>query len=93
VSSTPDGPDAAPVAEPVPQTARPPVPPRPAPSGELPVTGPGNGPADEPATGPAAEPMTGQLDLGGYPPRVPGAGRPRPVRDDPAEDGGSRHGR
>jgi hypothetical protein len=38
--------------------------------------------------------MTGQLDFGGYPPRVPGAGRPRPVRDDPdAEDGGSRHGR
>jgi hypothetical protein len=92
VSTSPYGPDAAPVAEPVPQTGRPPVPPRPAPSGELPVTG--TGPVGEPATGQPAEPMTGQLDLGGYPPRVPGAGRPRPVRDDPdAEDGGSRHGR
>ena len=43
-----------------------------------------------PGRQPAAAPETGQLQLGGYPPRVPGPGRPRPgaAADDPAEDDG-----
>ncbi|QXG75869.1 hypothetical protein KUM42_19215 [Modestobacter sp. L9-4] len=40
-----------------------------------------------PGRQPAAAPETGQLQLGGYPPRVPGASRPRPATDDPAPDG------
>ena len=44
-------------------------------------------PARNPGPPPAA-PETGQLQLGGYPPRVPGASRPRPATDDPAEDDG-----
>ena len=89
------------MVEPVAQTGRPPVPPRPAPSGASP---------DEAAAGqratervpfplppldsddaPPPDPETGQLDLGGYPPRVPG--RPRPGRDDRGTEGGGRHGR
>jgi len=42
-------------------------------------------PAGSPA--PAAGPPTGQLDLGGYPPKVPGPGRHRP--DDDADGGSS----
>ena len=43
-------------------------------------------PARNPGPPPAA-PQTGQLQLGGYPPRVPGADRPRPaVPDEDAPD-------
>jgi hypothetical protein len=35
--------------------------------------------------GPAAGPATGRLYLGGYPPRVPGGGRPRPEGAAPAD--------
>ncbi len=100
----PDGPDGDPAVEPVPQLLRPPVPPRPVPWD---ATSEEGAPAGRHATervpfplppldrqdAPAQDPETGQLDLGGYPPRVPGAGRPRPVRDEPAPDGGGRHGR
>ena len=35
---------------------------------------------------PAVAPETGQLQLGGYPPRVPGAARQRPSGERPPED-------
>ena len=107
MSDAPDGTEPETVAEPVTQTGRPPVPPRPAPSGAA-AAGGGEPaqhrtervpfplpplPAEE-APPAAAEPMTGQLDFGGYPPRVPGAGRVQPVRDEPdAEDGDGRDDR
>jgi hypothetical protein len=101
--TAPDGPDRDPVAEPVTQTGRPPVPPRPVPAGAGPEEG---APAGQHATervpfplppldrqgAPAQDPETGQLDLGGYPPRVPGAGR-RPVRDEPGTEGRGPRGR
>jgi hypothetical protein len=107
VSNTPDGPEYESVAEPVTQAGRPPVPPRPVPSGaataeeetagqhrteRVPFPLPPPAQQDEPAH----DPETGQLDLGGYPPRVPGAGRPRRTADPEgpdATDGGGRHGR
>ena len=96
-----DGPGGGPGEQPVPQTGRPPVP-RPLPSDAgrpdrdgdegswhvteqvpfpLPPLPPG---APEPVPGPA----TGQLDLGGYPPRVPGppSRRPAAAADDPGDD-------
>ncbi|MFQ1001173.1 hypothetical protein [Modestobacter sp. SSW1-42] len=39
-----------------------------------------------PARQPAAAPETGQLQLGGYPPRVPGPARQRPADPPPAAD-------
>ena len=42
-------------------------------------------PARAPGSPPVA-PETGQLQLGGYPPRVPGADRPRPAAPDEADD-------
>ena len=100
--NAPDGPDGDPVGEPVPQMLRPPVPPRPVPSD---ATSEEGTPAGQHATervpfplppldrqgAPAQDPETGQLDLGGYPPRVPG--RPRPARHELGTDGGGRHGR
>jgi len=40
----------------------------------------------DPGRQPTAAPETGQLQLGGYPPRVPGAARQRPAEARPAED-------
>ena len=97
-----DGPEGDPVVEPVAQTGRPPVPPRPAPSDTSAEEAAAAGqhatervpfplpPLDSDGA-PPPDPETGQLDLGGYPPRVPG--RPRPGRDDRGTEGGGRHGR
>jgi hypothetical protein len=43
-------------------------------------------PAPGTAGGRPAAPETGQLELGGYPPRVPGAGRPRAAAPVEADD-------
>jgi hypothetical protein len=93
VSTASDGPDPERVAEPVPQTGRPPVPRRlssgapsraegddgghrteevPFPLPPLPQVIPDSRPAEVPG------PETGELDLGDYPPRVPGGLRSRP---------------
>jgi len=91
------------------QTGRPPVP-RPVPSDAAESRGEGDGvqrteqvpfplpplPPGSPA--PVAGPATGQLQLGGYPPKVPGPGRARPDGegkggDDDGADGGASHGR
>ena len=105
MSNAPDGPDPEPVAEPVAQTGRPPVPPRRAPSHAAPAERAAGAqhstervpfplPPLARQGAPVHDPETGQLDLGGYPPQVPGAGRAEPVRDPlDAEDGGGRHGR
>ncbi len=89
------GPGTGPVGA---QVTRPPVPPTGRPGGgaadgahrtervpfPLPAPTPVDGPSDVPA-GPG-QPETGALDLGGYPPRVPGAGARRPVRPGPPPD-------
>ena len=87
MSTSSEGPDQEPVADPVAQTGRPPVP-RPVPEDGAAAQVPDGGrhrteqvpfplpplpqvtPESRPA--PVAGPQTGQLDLGDYPPRVPG---------------------
>ncbi|MBB3675502.1 hypothetical protein FHX36_001237 [Modestobacter versicolor] len=112
-------PDGTQGEEPVTQAGRPPVPPAPPSDRPAPGTGgqrrtervpfplpplPAQPTADDaPGAPPAAAPATGQLDLGGYPPRVPGRHRPagddRSVArdedppDDPAPDGGAHRAR
>jgi hypothetical protein len=99
VSTSSDGSDREPVARPVQQTGRPPVPVT-APSEDtarrddesgwhrteqvpfpLPPLPPGDA---RPAAVPG--PATGQLDLSGYPPRVPGGRRPDAATAAPDED-------
>jgi hypothetical protein len=88
VSSASDGPDTGPMAEPVAQTGRPPVP-RPVPSDAGARSTPDDGvhrteavpfPLPPLPAGGQPDPATGRLYLGGYPPRVPGAvpGTPPP---------------
>jgi hypothetical protein len=99
VSTSSDDADREPVARPVQQTGRPPVPAT-APADDdarpdeeagrhrteqVPFPLPPLPPADaRPAAVPG--PATGQLDLSGYPPRVPGGRRPDAAAADPDED-------
>ncbi|MGY1838598.1 MULTISPECIES: hypothetical protein [unclassified Modestobacter] len=109
MSATSDGPGAGPVEEPVEQTGRPPVPGR-APADDVSPAGEPDGtPAGGdrhhtervpfPLPAPKQAPQTGRLQLGGYPPRVPGAGRraePAPADENAggqAEDDGPRRPR
>jgi hypothetical protein len=95
VSSASDGPDTGPMAEPVAQTGRPPVP-RPVPSDAgasgtsedavhrteaVPFPLPPLPAGDRPA--PAPGPATGRLYLADYPPRVPGAVPGTPHQEPP----------
>ncbi len=89
------GPGTGPVGR---RAARPPVPPAgrapgravdgEQPTERVPFPLPAPAPVGEPAGAPAAPgpPETGALDLGGYPPRVPGGAARRPVRPEPAPD-------
>ena len=95
MSTSSDRPGSGPEEQPVTQTGRPPVP-RPAPTDpgdprdddgvqrteQVPFPLP---PLRAGSPPPVAGPPTGQLDLGGYPPRVPGAGRGRPDDGDPGD--------
>ena len=89
-----DGPQTGPVEEPVPQTRRPPVP------GAVPPDEPGRHRTEQvpfplpplppmpaaPVPAPTPGPATGQLDRGGYPPRVPGRPGGTPADDGSTDD-------